>query len=295
MSKDSQKDKYTRYDGLRFGEERALYGARLVELYDCRFEGEEDGESALKESQKVRATGCRFALRYPLWHADGVKLSSSEFTPDCRAAIWYAKDVRASGCRFLGIKALRECSKVTLESCDAASPEFGWKLRHVKLSATDIESEYAFFECRDVEATELNLRGKYSFQYVKDSEFRGCTFKTKDAFWHSKNVTVHGSVIDGEYLGWYSENLTLIDCHIKGTQPLCYCKGLRLINCTTEECDLAFEYSDVDAGISGEILSVKNVRSGIVAADRIGETIITADSKVESRAKIIERGKDFQS
>ena len=115
------------------------------------------------------------------------------------------------------------------------------------------------------------------------------TLKTKDAFWHAKDVTVTDSVIDGEYLGWYSEGLTLIRCHIKGTQPLCYCKRLRLIDCTMENCDLAFEYSDVDATVHGEILSVKNPRSGKIVADKIGE-IIKGDSVYPVEAEIVQKG-----
>lgn len=95
-------------------------------------------------------------------------------------------------------------------------------------------------------------------------------------------------MIRGEYLGWYSENLTLVRCKIIGTQPLCYCKGLRLIDCTTENCDLAFEYSHVNASIKGDVVSVKNPKSGKITADSIGK-IILKDSIMKSRAKIIVR------
>ena len=113
---------------------------------------------------------------------------------------------------------------------------------------------------------------------------------TKDAFWHAKNVTVTDSEVDGEYLGWYSEGLTLIRCHIRGTQPLCYCKKLRLIDCTMENCDFAFEYSDVHADVHGGIVSVKNPHRGRVIADEIGEIITTPDSVYPVRAKIVLRG-----
>ena len=92
----------------------------------------------------------------------------------------------------------------------------------------------------------------------------------------------------GEYLGWYSENLTFIGCKIIGTQPLCYCKNLKLVDCETEGTDFSFEYSDVDAEIRGEILSVKNPRSGRIVADKIGELIYTDDSKYECRCIVIQ-------
>ena len=38
-----------------FGQERALYGSRDIILRNCAFDGEEDGESALKESRNIVA------------------------------------------------------------------------------------------------------------------------------------------------------------------------------------------------------------------------------------------------
>jgi hypothetical protein len=86
-------------------------------------------------------------------------------------------------------------------------------------------------------------------------------------------VTVKDSVINGEYLAWYSENVTFINCTIRGTQPLCYCKGLKLINCRMEECDLAFERSDVEAEITTPVISIKNPLSGHISVPAAGEII----------------------
>lgn len=61
--------------GKRFGEERALYSSRGIELRNCAFKGEEDGESALKESGDVVARNCLFDLRYPMWHVDGLNIA----------------------------------------------------------------------------------------------------------------------------------------------------------------------------------------------------------------------------
>jgi hypothetical protein len=99
---------------------------------------------------------------------------------------------------------------------------------------------------------------------------------------------VYDSVVKGEYLGWYSENLRLVRCRIEGTQPLCYCKGLILEDCTMEGTDLAFEYSDVQATVSGHILSVKNPRSGTIVADSVGEIIRDSDV-MEIEGKVIIR------
>lgn len=93
-------------------------------------------------------------------------------------------------------------------------------------------------------------------------------------------------MVKGEYLAWFSEGLTLIDCKIIGTQPLCYCKDLKLINCIMEDTDLAFEYSDVDADVRGNVVSIKNPKSGKIIVDSVGE-IIREDSVMECTGEVI--------
>lgn len=266
----------------RFGEERALYHMQEAHLRNCRFEGAEDGESALKESRHIVAERCYFDLR----------VTDCEMTEHCRAAMWYDSGIKISGSKLGGIKALRECRGVELSDCTVNSPEFGWKCENIAIGNSSIVSEYAFLESKSIRAQGLIFEGKYSFQYTQDVAIERSRFKTKDAFWHAKNVTVTDSVIDGEYLGWYSEGLTLVRCHIKGTQPLCYCKRLTLTDCTMEDCDLAFEYSDVEASIHSSILSVKNVRSGHITADAIGEVIRTPDSVYPAEAVIVAGGEN---
>ena len=113
-------------EGQRFDEERALYGSRDVLVKNCRFEGPADGESAFKESVGVQAQDCWFDLRYPFWHDRGVVIRDSQLTARCRAALWYSEDIAVTGTKLHGIKALRECAKVTMRDCDVRSPEFGW-------------------------------------------------------------------------------------------------------------------------------------------------------------------------
>ena len=125
---------------------------------------------------------------------------------------------------------------------------------------------------------------------MENLELENCELDTKDAFGHTKNVTVKDSTVKGEYLAWFSDGLTLINCKIIGTQPLCYCKNLKLINCTMEDTDLAFEYSDVDADIKGNVLSIKNPKSGTTIVDSVGE-IINEDSIMDVNGKVIIRDK----
>lgn len=262
-----------KYINERFGEERALYGEKNILLDSCAIDGEEDGESALKECVGVECVETLFNLRYPLWHDCGVVLRGCRMTELCRAALWYTHHARLEHCTLGGIKALRECSHVKIDDCKVVSPEFGWRSCDLDIRSSSFEGEYFLFEVKRLYANRLNLNGKYSFQYVEDALLEECVLNTKDAFWHSKNVTLRNCVVSGEYLAWYSEGLTLENCIITGTQPLCYCKNLRLVNCTMVGCDLSFEKSDVYATVIGCIDSVKNIASGYVCAGRIGEII----------------------
>lgn len=268
-----------------FDEERALYHLQDTAVVDCDFAGPADGESALKEARNISVENCRFSLRYPLWHVEGFTLADSTMDEAARAAIWYAADGNIHGSVLGGIKAVRECRNISIANSKIISPEFGWKSRNVQIADCDAVSEYIFLDSRDIAIDRFRFKGKYSFQYTENVSITNSDLDTKDAFWHAKNVTVKDSVLKGEYLGWYSDGLTLINCHIIGTQPLCYCKNLTLVDCTMEATDLSFEYSQVQATVTGHIDSVKNPLSGYILADNIGE-IILENSVMETDCEI---------
>ena len=137
------------------------------------------------------------------------------------------------------------------------------------------------------------MNAKYSFQYVKNTRLKKSILNTKDAFWHARDAVIEDCVISGEYLGWYSENLTLINCVIEGTQPLCYCKNLKLIDCELKNCDLAFEYSEVNASIKGHFKSIKNPTSGKIDAEFV-EEIILKESKFPLNCDINIKNKNYK-
>ena len=76
-----------------FDEERALYGLKDLTVKNCHFDGPADGESAFKECRNIDVTGCFMSLRYPFWHVEKAKITDSNFTENCRAALWYDKDI----------------------------------------------------------------------------------------------------------------------------------------------------------------------------------------------------------
>ena len=256
-----------------FDMERALYGSRDVEVKNCRFDGPADGESVFKECSNVRADHCFFNLRYPFWHDHGLRITDSEMTELCRAALWYTDHVEIVNTKMHGIKALRECAQAVVKGCDIISPEFGWSVRGIGMEDTTVQSEYFMMRSDHLAFRNVSLKGKYSFQYITDAVFENCDFDTKDAFWHAKNVIIRNSVVKGEYLAWYSENLTFENCKIIGTQPLCYCRGLKLADCEMIDTDLAFERSEVEARITTPVISIKNPYAGHIEVPEVGEVI----------------------
>ncbi len=265
-------------EGLRTAEERALYGSRGVWVYGCAFDGDEDGESALKESSDVIVERTLCNLRYPFWHDSRLAILDCEMTEKCRAALWYSDEISIHSSRLLGVKALRECRNVHIDGCKIVSAEFGWSSQKVSVENSSAEGEYFMLRGRDLRAKNLTFKGKYSFQYVENATLEDCVLDTKDAFWHAKNVTLKNCEVKGEYLAWYSENLTMIDCKISGTQPFCYCKNLKLINCSMTEADLAFEKSTVDAAVTTPVVSIKNPTAGRIVLPSVGEVILTDEN-----------------
>lgn len=255
-------------------QERAFYASKDIDFENITIEGPADGESAFKESRDITIKDSSFVLRYPFWHNTNVTLTNCTFADTSRAAFWYDDKLVLTNVNSKGVKAIRECSNIVIDNSSFESEEFCWRSNNIKVTNSKIVGFYAFFECKNIDIEKIDFQGKYSFQYVENMEIRDSYLNTKDAFWHTKNVTVRNTTIIGEYLAWYSENLTLINCHIKGTQPLCYCKNLKIIDCSFEDCDLSFEYSEVNGNIIGEITSIKNPLKGKLILDKKPEIII---------------------
>lgn len=271
-----------------FDEERALYNVKNTEVRHCIFAGPQDGESVLKETRQVKIQDCQFSLRYPLWHAQGYELVHCSMDELTRAPIWYSYHGLIDQCDIQGIKILRECSDTIVSNSHVISPEFGWYCENITIKDSDITSEYMMMNSNNVKINNLKFGGKYSFQYMNNLEITNSYLDTKDAFWHSRNVVVKDSVVKGEYLAWFAENITFIRCKIIGTQPLCYVKNLKMIDCEMIDTDLAFEYSDVDASILGHVDSIKNVKSGTITVDSVGE-IINEDAIMEVNGQVVIR------
>ena len=122
-------------------------------------------------------------------------------------------------------------------------------------------------------------------------EIRNAKLLSKDSFWNSENVTVYDSFISGEYLGWNARNLTLVNCTVESLQGMCYIDNLVMKNCKLLNTTLAFEYSTVEADITGRIDSVMNPSGGRISAESIGELILEKDKIDPSKTVIVCREK----
>ena len=263
---------YCRRDGLR------LEGVKIG-----------PGESSLKECANIEAVNCEFAGKYPFWECDGFTIRNCVFREGARAALWYTRGCRMYDTLVEAPKMFRRISDVYLENVKMPmAQETFWDCSDIRLRNVETsDANYIFMHSENIDIDGYTLYGNYSFQYVKNAVIRNANLQTKDAFWESENITVYDSVINGEFLAWYSKNLRLVRCRIGGTQPLCYCENLILEDCSFEpDADLAFEYSSVQATVSGHIVSVKNPRSGFIKAGSIGEVILDENIKAPGNCEI---------
>lgn len=272
--------------GKEYGGERPLFASHDLFLENVTIHA---GESALKECTNIEAVGCRFEGKYPFWHVDGFVVKNCLFTESARAALWYSRNLEMTDTLVEAPKMFREMDGIRLERVRIPdAQETLWHCRNVELKNVEVaHADYLFMHSENIRIEDYRQQGNYSFQYCKNVEIRNAVIDSKDAFWNTENVTVYDSELEGEYLGWHSKNLRLVNCKISGTQPLCYAHNLILENCTmADDCDLAFEYSSVEASVKSPVRSVKNPRTGSITAESYGEIILDENIKAPADCKI---------
>ena len=264
-----------------FGGERPLF-----ESHDLRLENViiHAGESAIKECSNIEAINCKFEGNYPFWHVHGFIIDRCFFDIGGRSALWYSDHLKMTNTRIDAPKMFREMHDIEINNVEITdADEVFWRCNRLNIKNLKLHGgTYPFMFCNDIYIDGLESDSKYIFQYVKNSKIT-----TKDALWETENVTIYDSELNGEYLGWHSRNLRLINCKISGTQPLCYAENLILENCImADDCDLAFEYSSVNATIKSPIHSVKNPRTGSITADSYGKIILDKNIKSPADCKL---------
>ena len=267
------KQEETVIQNIQTGQERAFYGSKNVHFKNITIDGIEQGESAFKECRNITVEETNIVLKYCVWHCHNITLYKTVIDVNSRASIWYCENIEIINCKLNGVKACRNCSNLTLKDCIINSDDFGWKAEGVKIINCKISGVTPLLDSSNVTVDGAEFTAKYIFQYSDNIKMTNTTIDTKDCFWHAKNVYCKNVKFVGEYLAWHSENCVFENCEINSIQPLCYCKKLKLINCTMPNCNLAFEYSDVDADIKGHVDSIRNVLSGKIVVDSLGEYV----------------------
>lgn len=270
-----------------FGGERPLFGSHDLTLENVTIHA---GESALKECSGITAVNCRFEGKYPFWHVDGFDIRHCLFTPGARAALWYSRNLTMEDTLVEAPKMFREMDGIKLARVKIPdAQETFWHCRNVELRDVEVSNaDYLFMHSENIDIDHYRQQGNYSFQYCRNVVIRNAVLDTKDAFWATENVTVYDSEINGEYLAWHSKNLRLVRCRISGSQPFCYAENLVLEDCIlAPDCDLAFEYSTVEATITSLVTSIKNPRSGHIKAQSVGEIILDTNIKTPADCQIV--------
>ena len=265
--------------------ERALFQGENLKIYDSIFA---DGESPLKESHDIELEGCMFKWKYPFWYATNITARNCTWFEMARAGVWYTDNITVENAVIEAPKNFRRCRGVNLQNVNFPNAaETLWNCEDVTMEHVSAKGDYFAMNSQNMVLRDFQLVGNYSFDGVKNMEIHNARMLSKDAFWNSENVTVYDSFISGEYLGWNAKNLTLVNCTIESLQGMCYIDNLVMKNCKLLNTTLAFEYSTVDAEITGKIDSVMNPSSGVIRADSIDELIVEADKVDPSKTKII--------
>ena len=260
-------------ENIQTGEYRVFYGSKNVQFRNITIDGIEQGEGAFVECRNITIEDTKIFLNYTLWHCHNLAVYKSFFDSKTRSSMWYCENVEIVNSKLNTVKACRNCSNLTLKDCTINSEDFGWKCEGVNITNCKISGINPFLDSSNVIADETELNGKFMFQYSDNIKILNSIVDSKDCFWHGKNVYCKNCKLVGENIGWYSENCIFENCHIDSIRPFCYCKKLKLINCTMSNCSGSFEYSDVDADIKGHVDSIKNLLSGKVVVDSLGEYV----------------------
>ena len=252
--------------------ERALFDTHDARISFCTFE---DGESPLKESSDLEIDNCLFKWKYPLWYTKNVTIKNSTLFEMARAGIWYVDNISVSDTVIEAPKNYRRAKGIRLKNVSFPNAsETLWNCQDIEMNQVTAKGDYFAMNCKNVKAENFTLVGNYSFDGGENIEIRNSRMLSRDSFWNADHVTVYDSFISGEYLGWNSKNITLINCTIESLQGMCYIDNLVMKNCRLMNTNLAFEYSQADVEIVGQVDSVFNPKGGIIKADRIGELIM---------------------
>jgi hypothetical protein len=181
----------------KFGGERPLFAVHDLNLENITIT---DGESGIKQCQRMEAHHCKFYGKYPWWHVDGALIEDCYFALGSRSAIWYTNDLVMRNSRIDGPKFFREMKNVELENVEITdADETFWKVDGLRLKNVKLHGgTYPFMFSQNIYVDGLEIDSKYVFQYCMNVEVHYAKILTKIKFWECENLTVYDSTLDGE-------------------------------------------------------------------------------------------------
>ncbi len=271
-----------------FTGERAEFFSANSDYEHCIFS---DGESPLKHAHNISLNSCMFKWKYPLWYVTDAKVKNSVWQDMARAGVWYTENISVLDCTIDAPKNFRRCKNLSLVNVHFTNAaETLWHCTDVNLSNVQAKGDYFAMNSKNLQIENLELSGNYPFDGASDISIKNSRLISKDCFWNCENVVIKDSFISGEYFGWNSKNIQLENCTIESLQGFCYIENLVLKNCRLLNTTLAFEYSTVDADITGKIDSVLNPSGGTIRADKIEKLIIEKDRVDPAKTRIVAKG-----
>ena len=185
---------------------------------------------------------------------------------------------------------MKEARNIAVEKCSFSLRYPLWHVKSFSLadSAMDELTRAAIWYADDGEITGSRLHGIKAVRECGHIRLIDCDIDSQEFGWKCTEITMKDCTVNSEYLFFDSKNVTLSDIKMTGKYSFQYMENLVIENCTMEETDLAFEYSDVEADIIGNVMSVKNPRSGRIILDSVDE-VIMEDAAMECSGEVIVR------
>ena len=217
------------------------------------------GERALFQGKDLRIYDTIFADgESPLKESAGIELYNSMFK--WKYPLWYSHDIT-----------LRDC---TLFSGARAGI---WYTDRLTAKDTMIEAPKAFRRCNDI-----------TLEHVSFPD-------AAETLWNCSGVKLDHVLAKGDYFAMNSSNMEIDGLELYGNYSfdggrnivIRNSSDLIMKNCKLINTTLAFEYSTVEADITGKIDSVLNPSGGSITADSIGELIIQKDKVDPCKTRII--------
>ncbi len=265
---------------------RELFGARRIEVTDRII----DSEEALMRCRELTVANVTFTAPRPLWHLSDAILRDTAITASATRPLRAAAAVTLQGCTIDAALACENGNGITLDGCSINSPDFASGCASLTLTDTVVSGENALSRTTNLTAANLELSADRALSDIVGGRVDFSSLTGDEILWNAKDITISDTILDGARIGWYSENLTLTHCVIIGEKPFAYAKGLTLADCSLDpSCTEAFERSEVDATLRGNVTSVKNPAHGSILADSYDVIIlddtaeIGADCAIRSR------------